>query len=242
MRAFIIITLVLAAFLAGIAADHYRFVHAALALVTSAPRRLAPPYLLPPGPEQSEDRRLRLAYFRAVAGTADVVMLGDSTTEAGEWAELLPGVRVLNRGIRWDTSADLLARLDEVIAHKPKVVFLMIGVNDVRYGLPAEKVLENIRQITKRLGNAHIRTVLQSTLLISPRLNETTNATLLELDRGIQKFAKEAGLLYLDINSLVTKDGALDPSLTLDGLHLSATTYVRWGAVVASALETISKN
>jgi lysophospholipase L1-like esterase len=58
-------------------------------------------------------------------------MLGDSLTEWGNWHELVPEHRIINRGIAGDTSSGVLDRLQEVIERRPKVVFVMIGTNDI---------------------------------------------------------------------------------------------------------------
>src|SRR5271165_596600 len=69
--------------------------------------------------------------------SAPIVMLGDSLTEGGPWRELTGCLYLVNRGIGGDTSGGVLARLDEIIALKPRAVFLMIGVNDISLGVPA---------------------------------------------------------------------------------------------------------
>src|SRR5262249_1762037 len=84
--------------------------------------------------------RARSDLFRQFAGDADAVMLGDSNTEWVDWHELFPGVQFLNRGIAGDTSAGVLNRLDEVIGRHPKVVFLMIGINDLQARLPISEI------------------------------------------------------------------------------------------------------
>src|SRR5215510_12011257 len=91
--------------------------------------------------------RTRLDFFRQTVGDADVVMLGDSITEGIDWHELFPDVRILNRGIAGDTSAGVLNRLDEVIGRHPKIVFLMIGSNDLQTGVPVSAISANIRAI-----------------------------------------------------------------------------------------------
>lgn len=67
-----------------------------------------------------------------------LVFLGDSLTWGGyggnfvaEVAKLLPQHEVINTGMGGDTVVNLLDRLDEdVLAHKPDGVFVMIGGND----------------------------------------------------------------------------------------------------------------
>jgi hypothetical protein len=58
--------------------------------------------------------------------SADIVMLGDSITESGDWARLLEQPNILNLRISGDSSAGVLNRLNQVIGHKPRTVFLMI--------------------------------------------------------------------------------------------------------------------
>jgi hypothetical protein len=55
------------------------------------------------------DRRSQLEALRG--RRAEVVMLGDSLTNFGEWGELLDRPGAANRGIGMDTTEDVLARL-----------------------------------------------------------------------------------------------------------------------------------
>lgn len=57
----------------------------------------------------------------------DIVFLGNSITDGGEWAELFNNRHVKNRGISADRSGWLLDRLDPIINGHPKKLFLMIG-------------------------------------------------------------------------------------------------------------------
>src|ERR1035437_634694 len=91
------------------------------------------------------------AYFAKMPGPADVVMLGDSITEWSDWRELLPNADVINRGIRGDTSDGVLERLPEVIRRNPRIVVLMIGVNDLYIGLPPSIPDQNIVAIAREL-------------------------------------------------------------------------------------------
>jgi hypothetical protein len=68
----------------------------------------------------------------------DIIMLGDSLTEMGIWAELLEGLSVVNRGISGDDSAGVLRRLLEVLGRHPRVICLEIGSNDLQKAVPTE--------------------------------------------------------------------------------------------------------
>ena len=92
-------------------------------------------------------------------------MLGDSHTEGIDWRELFPDVKILNRGISGDTSEGVLNRLEEVIGRHSKIVFLMIGGNDLQMGVPVPLVDANIRSIVQTLGRQGIHVALQTTLI-----------------------------------------------------------------------------
>ena len=48
------------------------------------------------------------------------VMLGNSLTERGAWAEYFPEAHVINRGIGGDCVAGMAARLDSIVAGRPR--------------------------------------------------------------------------------------------------------------------------
>jgi acyl-CoA thioesterase-1 len=91
-----------------------------------------------------------------------VVFLGDSITSGdGVSPEVtFPhrlgaalGVPIRNAGISGDTTAGALQRLDaDVLAHRPRVVVVELGVNDeVDHHRPAAETLATLRRITRRL-------------------------------------------------------------------------------------------
>src|SRR5262249_19281703 len=88
-------------------------------------------HLRQPAWVRPSDERARAAMFHGMTGTRrEVVVVGDSLTQRGEWWELLERP-VANRGISSDTIADVRARLDDIVALEPRVLFLCIGVNDL---------------------------------------------------------------------------------------------------------------
>jgi lysophospholipase L1-like esterase len=85
-----------------------------------------------------------------VAAQKTLVCLGDSITEGMIGASYvdklraqLPGVRVINAGVNGDTIRHLLRRAErDVIAHRPDLITIMVGLNDLTtaYGLRSSKL------------------------------------------------------------------------------------------------------
>ncbi len=68
--------------------------------------------------------------------------------------------RVVNLGISGETTSDALARMDTVIAARPRIVILEFGGNDGLRGLPIASVRSNLEQMISRLQAEHIRILL----------------------------------------------------------------------------------
>ena len=83
----------------------------------------------------------------------DIIFIGNSITDGGEWSEMFNDLRIKNRGISSDISAAVLNRIAEVAKRKPAKVFLMLGVNDLARGISTDSVMIytiNFRAISKK--------------------------------------------------------------------------------------------
>lgn len=162
---------------------------------------------------------VRMSQFVQMSGTrADVVMLGDLNTEFGEWHELLPQAAILNRGISGDTSAGIKARVAEIVRHKPKLVFLLVGVNDLAGGVEPAAIKDNVASIISSLGT---RTVLLDVFY-------TTNKALNEKIAVLNSKLHELAVEHLDLNKEIAPHQVLLPQYTRDGVHLSGAGYLVW--------------
>ena len=166
----------------------------------------------------------------------DVVFLGNSITERGEWHELLPGERVANRGIGGDNTFGVLARLDNVIALRPKKLFILIGINDLGRDLPVEVVANNYSRIIRQLKKALPKTSIyvQSVLPLNENVLKYDylkgkDLSIKELNKRIKDMAGKEKLTYIDLQSLFSdKEGQLKEEWTLDGIHLRPVAYSYW--------------
>ena len=171
----------------------------------------------------------------------EIIFLGDSITEAGEWAEWFGNPSVKNRGIAGDTTPNLLKRLDEVLRSQPSKIFLMIGVNDLLFVGKGE-VLDNYQTILQQIKEKSPTTklYLQSVLPVHRGVSRIPidNATINALNDGIQQLAKSNNLEFLDIHSLLKDaEGRLDKQYTSDGIHLNGKAYLKWTKAIEQYLK-----
>ena len=100
----------------------------------------------------------RVSLFRSLPQTTgDIVFLGNSITDGGEWTEMFADPKVKKRGISGDSTSGVLNRLDEVYNRKPAKVFLLIGVNDLARNMQPDSVAANILWI-----NSYRKAVLEA--------------------------------------------------------------------------------
>lgn len=187
-------------------------------------------HLLRPAPPRAADERARAAMFDGMTDAKrKIVMLGDSLTQRGEWWELL-GRPAANRGISSDTVADIEARLDDVVALEPKVLFLLVGVNDLKLGVTPEALAAHhaalVAELRRRLPET--RVVVESLLPIRDDSagHGRTNAT---IRRTNELLRPAAGADWLDLHAkLADATGQLDARYSFDGVHLTAAGYRVW--------------
>ncbi|MCH8325319.1 MAG: GDSL family lipase, partial [Bacteroidetes bacterium] len=95
---------------------------------------------------------------------AKIVMLGNSITQGVNWNELINRKDVIERGISGDLTSGFLHRLQYIYNLKPRICFIMGGINDIFYGRQVNEVFKNITKIIDSLKSHKIKIVLQSTL------------------------------------------------------------------------------
>ncbi|WP_206513792.1 GDSL-type esterase/lipase family protein [Pseudoflavitalea rhizosphaerae] len=181
----------------------------------------------------------RMELFRVLPAQKNAILfLGNSITERGPWQELLPGKPVVNRGIGGDNTFGLLARLDSHLVIKPKLIFLLIGINDIGRGLPTEVSANNYRRIVERIRTVcpKAKLYIQSILPMNERILtaaylKNKKDKVIALNNEIRKIAAEYALTFIDLHPVFADEqGELHANMTIDGIHLRPAAYAKWVA------------
>ena len=150
--------------------------------------------------------------------TGETVFLGDSITFDGDWEATFSDLGARNRGIGWDTTADVLARLDESLDGPPATVVLMIGTNDLIINVPHAQTVRNVAHILDHIDEVapDTRIIVQSVL---PR-TDRYHPLVAPLNEALSRICDERDLEFIDhTERFAGSDGLLNPALHDDGLH-----------------------
>lgn len=179
-----------------------------------------------------------------------IVFLGDSITQQGagpkgyvtlfreaiEKSRPDSGIKVIGAGIGGHKVPNLEARLDkDVLAHKPNVVVIYIGINDVWHstrgqGTEIGAYETGLRSLVKRCNDAGARVILATPSVIDEKTDGSNplDTMLDEYSDVSRKVAMETGSTLLDLRKAFLGynkeyNTANEPKgiLTGDGVHLN---------------------
>lgn len=171
----------------------------------------------------------------------DVIFLGNSITNGGEWCELFNNKHVKNRGISGDVCYGVYDRLGTVLKGKPAKIFLLIGINDVSRGTPADTIVCRVGMIARKIKQDSPKTklYLQSVLPVTEHYNMFGGHTarwqeVRKINEGLIRLAEKEKVTYIDLYShfVDPETGKMNIEYTNDGLHLLGKGYMKWAEIV----------
>lgn len=185
-----------------------------------------------------------------------IVMLGNSLTHGTNWNMLLGRNDVAEMGIVSDILSGFYNRVNYVTELKPKVCFILGGLNDIYQWIPVTDIFEDYKKTVERLQRSGITVVIQSTLYAgrdwgkdwlaqnNPELNPVDvnaerNKQVDLLNSMLKDYAQKNNVEFIDLNSLMSRGNFLRPELTYDGAHLVAAGYKIWRREVEEVLKKI---
>ena len=150
----------------------------------------------------------------------DIIFLGNSITNGGEWSELLNNKHVKNRGISGD---------------------ICMGVYDLSRGTSADTIVNRIGMITQKIKQDSPKTklYLQSVLPVTDHYKMFGGHTsrwqeVKKINEGLMYLADKENVTYIDLYShfVDEKTGKMNIEYTNDGLHLLGKGYLKWVDIV----------
>lgn len=171
----------------------------------------------------------------------DIVFLGNSITDGGEFSELFDDITIKNRGISSDVISGVMERLYQVVDHSPSKIFLLIGINDVSHNLSVDRLAEEYGKLVRKIREKapDTRLYLQSVMPINNDFGRYRNlkgkeSTVVRLNERIKELASDNGAVYVDLWPALAdpSTGKLKKEFTNDGLHLLGKGYKAWADAI----------
>jgi lysophospholipase L1-like esterase len=166
---------------------------------------------------------------------------GDETSQFAYWMmKARPAWRVLNRGVNGERADQIRRRFEkDVQAHRPAVVIVIAGVNDIYQGWPAKYVRDDLRAIYERARDAGITVVAGSIIpynTATPDQNERMRA----VNAWIREVAsRDSNMVFCDTRAAVARPDNPDKLRSSpDELHPSPEGYRAMADALVPCVET----
>ena len=179
--------------------------------------------------------------------------MGNSITQ--NWETTLPeffeGKSYINRGISGQTTPQMLIRFrPDVIDLKPKVVIILAGINDIAENTgpsTVKMISDNIISMAELAKVNGIDVIISSILPAKdiswrPRINPQSKIS--AVNKIIEQYAKENGMIYLDYySSMVDKNNGLKTYYGSDSVHPNKKGYKIMSVLAEKAIfKILNKN
>lgn len=194
-----------------------------------------------PAPTGSSEPTGSLATRYVALG--DSYTIGTSVGESERWpnqlSERVSGLRlVANLGVNGFTSADTIdVELPRLDALDPKLVSLLVGVNDVVQGVSSETYRRNVEAIlddlVARVGASRVFVVTTPDYTVTPAGADygdpaRQGAAIRADNRILADAATARGVAVVDIHDISLRAGSERGLVAGDGLHPSGEQYRLW--------------
>ena len=171
-----------------------------------------------------------------------IVFTGSSSIRL--WTTLatdFPGVPVINRGFGGSKVPEVTAFVRRIVTvHRPRLVVIYCGGNDVNAGRSAAEVVADTKALVRAI-HADLPSARIAYISIAPNPARWAQvATVREVNRAIADWmAADARLVYVDVyRHMLGADGLPKPDIFVDDrLHMNEKGYAIWRDVVRPILK-----
>jgi len=192
-----------------------------------------------------KDEKIRAGFgsgkYRTVVAFGDSIVEGYGQPEG--WPEILgrdlaaryPGVRVINAGVSGDTAGDGLRRIQkDVLAHRPDLVLIAFGLNDMKNGVPVSKFRKELSAMILEISGEGAQPVLLTTTRLQQGASLLARLNPAPFNETLKSLAEERGVFLIDVNDGFK--GLNTPEYLMDAAHPNQEGYRRLAKIVRQGL------
>jgi lysophospholipase L1-like esterase len=177
------------------------------------------------------------------ANRPDVVLIGASHTLAwGDTSSRLPGLRVVNRGVRGQLVPQYLLRFrQDILDLQPRVVVIEGCAINATYDVPLRLLADSYASMAEMARLHDIEPILATTMPVGKDLERRlagTNDEVRQINEVVRDLARRNGYLMVDYYATVAEpDGTLPAAETSDGMHCSPAIYDQMAVALRPILD-----
>jgi lysophospholipase L1-like esterase len=200
-------------------------------------------YVAPVDPIAPMDSIVSGAYLAPSEAGRPVIFLGDSLTvdavsainQFWEFSSVFHQYNLVNMAVNGSTTKAAMSRVWDLVAQKPRTVFIMIGTNDMYGGENIYTSLNNVAYIVDTIrGNVPDCTIVIQTIppfgdLALARMWAASNYNVSVYNQGLRNLAVDRGVSFVDIGAMYRNaNGVMDSAYTNDGVHITVYNDAKW--------------
>lgn len=167
--------------------------------------------------------------------SGDIVFIGNSITEAFPVTEFY-GKTFKNRGISANLIRHVEKRIPGILKRKPKAIFLLIGINDIKAGFDLTDSFNSFRSTIGSVLNSGVSLYVSPVLPVCGEYSKLMDS-IRTFNGMVVKLCNAKSVPVFDLYTPLLKDGLLNIDYTYDGLHLNEDGYVIWKKIIDSIIK-----
>ncbi len=165
-----------------------------------------------------------------------VIFTGSSSIRGWDLEKSFPGKGYINRGFGGSQVSDAIEHINTIVLkHKPRMVVIYSGDNDIQSGKSAETVFEDIKTFTDKIHAALPETRI-AVMSVKPSIARWDKVNVMrKANMMIRDYAMKTDHVgFVDVDgAMLGWDGKPNPAFFVrDGLHLTPEGYEIWAAVL----------
>jgi lysophospholipase L1-like esterase len=157
----------------------------------------------------------------------NIVMIGDSRLNT-DWNELMGrnDIELLHGG----QIENIMPQIDSISKLNPKYCMIMIGANDMFWRKTPQKAFEDYKLMVDRMFEKNIKIIIESVIYVCPAklFYKEQNKEIDELNSMLERYCKEKGVYFFNINEKLSESGYLKKEYSSDDVHINDKGYQVW--------------
>jgi lysophospholipase L1-like esterase len=162
--------------------------------------------------------------------TSCILFMGDSQVEGFKLSVHFVDMCLINWGISGLQTPDLSKHIDRIGDLQPAKVFILSGINDLRYGREEKAIVMDLEKVIKdiRTESPQTKIYILSVLPLNEQSGlrlQASNEKVRNVNNLLKNRAEELMVEYINLFSILSEEGQLSSTYTYDGLHLNNRGY-----------------